>query len=116
MDSIIDSFKAEKYIFVKALTNYDDFVYKFTKVIEPMDLGIIRKIADILSKHPKLRNWENYTEIDSNEHHPEILYSEFLSAGEISLFENNYIPETEKGIHSIEKIVIFNVSSTEKLF
>lgn len=61
-----------------------------------------------------MHNW-NTSEYSHEEESPENMYEEFLTEGEVEIF-NTFLPYGEYGIHTIEEIKILEISSEEILF
>ena len=100
--------KITKYIEITADTNDGDYVTERNKITDEK-IELIKQILPILKEHHG--NWP--TGQCGIAH--DIYTKEELSSEQINML-NEYVPDGEYGVHTIEDIVILHVVEEEKLF
>lgn len=109
--------KTKTFIFVEGDTNDADYVSKLTevkgfnfgnqKITKDQLISLVKKIGKILKKQGG-HNWEDDLDYDSD-NDPKILYKGKLTEDEIEIFQEEFVPHGENGIHTISEIKILEV-------
>ena len=102
-----------KYLFVEADTNDADYVQSMEKITEKQLVAfspLLKAIKDFKSKKPYEHSWPDgeYCNGSTQELYPDIdteLIEEF----------KEFVPRGEHGVHSIESIKVYEVSSVNEL-
>lgn len=109
--------------------NDADFVTNEEIIEDVEEEEFIRKVAEAISKFQsylanvngvEFRHHHNFPIIESQrkdlgEKSPFELYSDYLTQSEIEKFIDNFIPDCEFGLHTIESIELRPKTETEKL-
>lgn len=96
---------------VEADTNDGDYVTRLTE--GSFNLTVIKKVAKAIKGCKTHPNWGT-GEMCSDDESPEVLYEGKLTEEEIEEFRG-YCPSGEHGVHSIESITMYEVTSRKKI-
>lgn len=101
----------KKYIIIKADTNDGDYVTKKSEISDKLIEELKPIIAIINEQHG---DWSTRWEVDDEDELAENVYKNVLTEDQIELF-NDYVPNSELGVHTIESIEILEVANEIKL-
>lgn len=91
--------------------NDADYITEITSVDETFDFERLEKISKTVQRSKQSHNWmQNSDELD-----PYDLYKNILTDEEIDWLEE-FIPQSEDGIHTIKSITLYEVGSTKQIF
>lgn len=108
----------KKYIEIKADTNDGDYIVERSKIIDSEIeeiLPVINAIKEFNKIHSRGSEEYNWNTIEGSRYKsPYETYKNILTKDQINLFQD-YCPNGEYGIHTIESITILHVTQEDKL-
>jgi len=97
-------------LYVQADTNDADYVTTFVE-IKHEDLPLIERVTTVL----KANHGKWCTSEYSRDECPEDMYADQLSLDDIQTFAESYVPYGECGVHTIDKVIVYDIAGEETL-